>query len=206
MADVEEIALQPRVGETTGTKVGFVLIAGLIFAAVTLLFFMSLVVAAIFNHDVPPSARFLVLIVLALGAAMSTGFLGGAAAARGDIPIPGAADKALAVSLTGGIAVLIIVLLVGYFTFIRGANEVPSQILITLPVGIPDEYKIDNLSPEAIGDVGSARTNGNKSFLYVEFRSGQKAGKIQLTYVGKNNDLEKPTFQVTSEGILKKLE
>jgi len=61
------------------------MVAGVIFGALTLLFFMTFLIVSMF-HPVPPGSRFLVLIVLALGTALSSAFLGGTAAAAGRVP------------------------------------------------------------------------------------------------------------------------
>lgn len=79
----------------------------------TLGFMMMLVLLATLGKEVPTGSRYLVVIVLAIGAAFSIGGLGGEAAVRGKIPVPGAQEHPLAVSATGGAAVLLIVLLLG---------------------------------------------------------------------------------------------
>lgn len=83
---------------------------------------MGLVIASLFDRQVPIQARFLVVAVLAFGSALSASFLGGAAAAEGKVPIPGIGHNALIVSSTGGVAVLVIVALVGYYTYIVPAE------------------------------------------------------------------------------------
>jgi Fic family protein len=79
----------------------------------TLLFFMGLILLSTFGHSVPKDSRFLVVIVLALTGGLSAGALGGNASARGTIPLPGANEHPLTVALTGGIAVLVILLILG---------------------------------------------------------------------------------------------
>ena len=53
------------------------------------------------------------MIVLALSGALSAGFLGGNASARGSIPVPLLNEHPLAVAFTGGVAVLIVLLILG---------------------------------------------------------------------------------------------
>ncbi len=91
---------------------------GVVFGAVAVLFFMLLVLLSVFGHTVPANARYLVVIVLALSGGLSAGALGGSASARGAVPIPGVKDHPLTVALTGGIAVLIVLLTIGarFFT------------------------------------------------------------------------------------------
>ena len=49
---------------------------------------MALVLLSVFGKQVPCESRFLVVIVLAFGAALASSFLGGTAAAKGKLPIP----------------------------------------------------------------------------------------------------------------------
>ena len=88
------------------------------FGAVALFFFMALVVMSIWGRVVPSEARYLVVIVLTLSAALSVGFLGGNASARGTITIPFVNDSPLTVAFTGGIAVLVALLILGHRLFI----------------------------------------------------------------------------------------
>lgn len=90
---------------------------GIAFASVTLLFFMGLILLSIFGHAVPKDSRFLVVIFLAISAGLSAGVLGGNASARGAIPLPFAKEHPLSVALTGGIAVLVVLLIVGSYLF-----------------------------------------------------------------------------------------
>lgn len=91
--------------------------AGVIFGALTLVFFMVLVLLSINGQNVPPNAEFLVLATLALGVALSVAFLGGSAAAEGKLPIPVINNNPVVFSATGGIAVFVIVLLLGFWIY-----------------------------------------------------------------------------------------
>ncbi|HEY6327927.1 MAG TPA: hypothetical protein VI756_01225 [Blastocatellia bacterium] len=164
---------------------------------------MILVTAALYGHSVPPDSRFLVLVVLAFGAAMAAGFLGGDAAANGRIPLPGAVDAPIAVSTAGGVAVLIIVMLVGYYIYVRPALSTRSEVVAVLPSGVPRYFIIDNLTPESVADVAQFRTVGNRQLLYVEFVPGKALGKVVLTYPSdSDNPLKKVVYQVKSSGEL----
>jgi hypothetical protein len=109
----------PMPPESTPSVPKWFPIAGVIFAALTLIFLMWLVYSEISGHPVPASGRFLVICVLAFGAAASGSFLGGQAAASGNIPLPGAQNHPIAFTAAGGVAILVIVLLVGYFAYVR---------------------------------------------------------------------------------------
>jgi Fic family protein len=91
---------------------------GAIFGGATLLFFMGLVILSTLGHQVPHDARYLVVIVLAFSGALSAGFLGGNASARGAIPLPTFNEHPLAVAFTGGIAVLVALLALGSHLFL----------------------------------------------------------------------------------------
>lgn len=92
-------------------------VAGLISGVTTLIFLMALVLLAVFGHSVPPATKPLVSFVFALGAALATAFLGGEAAASGKIPFFGDHNP-LTISATGGIAVLIIMLVVLHYFYV----------------------------------------------------------------------------------------
>ena len=85
-------------------------IAGLGAAILTLVFFMAIVWK---SKPIGCDQRFPAVIVVALGAAMSSAFLGGWATASGRLPISATPQQALRVSVGGGVAVLVIVLVLG---------------------------------------------------------------------------------------------
>jgi hypothetical protein len=72
--------------------------------------------ASVFGHEIPSGSRFLVVAVLALGCALSATFLGGEAVASGKVPFFGNAHP-LAISATGGIALLVIILVLGHYFY-----------------------------------------------------------------------------------------
>ena len=89
--------------------------AGFGFGGVTLVFLMALVIASMWGHTVPPESRFLVHLVFALSTSFCAAALGGDAAASGKIPI--FKKNPLAFSATGGIAVLVIVLVLLHWLY-----------------------------------------------------------------------------------------
>ena len=180
-------------------------VTGVVFGGITLLFFMGLALASIFRHEVPAESRFLVLVVLSFGAAMSVGFISGAAVAKGNIPLPGPLNHVIAVSTSGGIAVLVILLLVGYYLYVRPEPPVRSSLVLVLPAGIPREFTIDNLSPESISDAGEVRTIGNKQLLYVEFVSGKAAGELRITSLKNSGPgFENVIYKISKDGSVTK--
>lgn len=97
-------------------------LAGFISGAMTLLFFMLIVILSIFNHGVPCAGRFPAVAVLALGVALGLSFIGGAATAQGTLPLPGS-WKPVRFAVAGGVASLVIVLLIGWLFYARDCPE-----------------------------------------------------------------------------------
>jgi hypothetical protein len=92
-------------------------VAGLMFGGVGGIFLMILVILAVLGREVPPGSRFVFVALLALIVAFSAAFLGGAAAAKGSLPLPFARDKPIAFGVTGGVATFVIVLVLGYLLY-----------------------------------------------------------------------------------------
>lgn len=84
-------------------------VAGLVFGGLTLAFFMALVFYPQTLHD--PASRLPVIAVLSMGVALSSGFLGGSAAANGRIPLPGGITP-VSFSVASGIGTFVIVFLI----------------------------------------------------------------------------------------------
>jgi len=103
-------------GKTGGQQ--FSLKAAAAFGALALFFFMFLIGLAVMGYEVPERQRFLVVIVLALFGGLSAGFLGGNASARGSIPFQPAQEHPVKFALTGGVATLILLLIIGRALFL----------------------------------------------------------------------------------------
>jgi hypothetical protein len=92
------------------------MIFGAVCLALTLLFFMGMVVASLFGYTVPENSRFFVELVVAFGGALGTGFLGGGAAVSGQLPMirhTWLGQHPITFGASGGVAVLIVLLLIG---------------------------------------------------------------------------------------------
>jgi hypothetical protein len=76
----------------------------------TLVFFMAMLA---FGVPIPAENRFLVTVVFALAGAIGAAFLGGGAAVNGHIPLPWVSDHPISFAAGGGVAVLVILLLLG---------------------------------------------------------------------------------------------
>ncbi len=104
------------------------LVVGVIFLSISLIFFIALVfIAVLLGKEVPYDSRFLVVIILSLTTATGSGFLGGYAEATGKISIPLFKDP-LTFGITGGIAVLIIILIFGHLLY---SGKKPDDVSMT---------------------------------------------------------------------------
>lgn len=89
-----------------------------LFGAATLFFLMFLAVRSTDGKTVPCSARFIVVAVFALGLGLSTAFVTGDAAIRGQLPVPGARKYPIKFSAGGGLAASILILALGYPSYV----------------------------------------------------------------------------------------
>lgn len=110
-------------------------IAGVVFGAATLAFFMYLVIAN------PPVNPFLVVTVLALGLGLASSFLGGDAAARGQIPIPFVKEHPIQFSAAGGIAVFVIVWALGMWLYPAQGTVSVSKAFVATNIDEPYAVK-----------------------------------------------------------------
>jgi hypothetical protein len=94
-------------------------VAGYAAGGFTLLFFMGLVVASMFAVVVPAGGKWAAVVVLSLGGALAFSFIGGDASAKGALPIPFMNGKPLQIILGGGAAFFVILMVLGYTTYIR---------------------------------------------------------------------------------------
>jgi hypothetical protein len=147
-----ELAGRGRVPGQDGKLSTWFSFAGAAFGALTLLFFMGLVAASLFGYQVPLDSRFSVIVVLALGSALATSFLGGWAVAEGRIPIPLVRDHPLQFSAGGGTAVLILVLLLGYWIYAHHPDAPASPAL-------PSVVLMDSKESRMIYDPAGLGTN-----------------------------------------------
>jgi len=93
------------------------------FGLLTFLFFTSLVVASVLGKSVPPDSRLLVIAVLAIGIALSLSFLGGTASVSGRLEEMPWGMHPVAFRAGGGIAVFLIVFILGYLVYVKGGDD-----------------------------------------------------------------------------------
>src|SRR5262245_11693155 len=115
-------------------KQAWVVVVGACVGIATLLFFMGLILLSVYGRQIPCDSRFLVATVVAFGAALSSAFLGGAAAAHGSIPLPLAREHPLGFSVSGGVAVLLLLLVLSNQLFAKDCSEGPT-------LSCPDTYQ-----------------------------------------------------------------
>jgi N-acetylmuramoyl-L-alanine amidase len=93
-----------------------------LFGGITLTFLGLLVILSVLGREIPCNSRYLVTAFIAFGSALAAAFIGGNASANGNLNIPGG-NKPLAVSVGGGVAVLVImVVLQSFFYSERGCD------------------------------------------------------------------------------------
>jgi hypothetical protein len=129
-------------------KLKAVELAGFIVGFTTLLFFMGIVLLSFAGRTIPCSARFLVVVVLALGAAMASAFIGGSAAAKGSIPLPYHAASPIRFGVGGGVAVLILVLVIGWWLYVYKCVDHPRMYQVS---EVRDKIDLSAWSPTATG-------------------------------------------------------
>ena len=99
------------------------LVVGVVFLAVSLVFFMVLVfIATLWDKEVPEGSRFLVVAILAIASGAASGFFGGYARAKGQLQLPYLEDP-ISFGVTGGIATLFLVLLLGHWLYSGATRE-----------------------------------------------------------------------------------
>lgn len=116
MADMTRKSAQPP---ATQSVPPWFAMAGAVFGGFTLVFLMGLVVASMVGYDPSQNTRPLIIIVLSFAVALSFAFIGGTAAAQGNIPLPFAKEKPVAFSVSGGIAAFIITMLLGFWLYAK---------------------------------------------------------------------------------------
>ena len=105
--------------------------------ATTLLFMMGLFAYSTVTQRPLPSGnteRFVIIAIVAFGAALASGFLGGEAAAKGSIPFKFATKHPFTFSLTGGVAVFVIVFALGSVLYPDDDDAVPEVRITSDPI------------------------------------------------------------------------
>lgn len=111
---------------------------------------MTLVlIAVISGKQVPLESRFLVIAILAVTTGAGTGFLGGRAKANGNLDIP-LLNTPIQVGLTGGIATLVIMMLLGNYLY-------PSQARLTDKEPVNQEVIDNTIAPDRSANPGKAK-------------------------------------------------
>jgi len=122
-------------------------VAGYISLGATLLFLMAII---LFRIDVPSQNRFIVVAVVALGAATGSAFLSGTAAIEGKIPIPFLKDP-LAASATGGIAALVLVMVVGTWLYAYLTPQDDTSRSVVVPADPKNSVQRSSLTTQRTG-------------------------------------------------------
>jgi hypothetical protein len=109
-------------------------VVGAVCMGLTIFFLMGLILLSVAGHSIPCSSRFLVAAVLALTVGIGSSFLGGSAAARGQIPWKGVQKHPLTFAVTGGVAVVVITLVLGAQLYDGGPDCIDLPAIAAKPV------------------------------------------------------------------------
>jgi hypothetical protein len=96
----------------------WVKVSGLFFGGCTFFFLMALIICGLAGVSIQQDTKPILVLFFAFGCALSTAFLGGFAIAEGKIKVPVVENNTIKFSAGGGIAVLVVVLLLGYWIFV----------------------------------------------------------------------------------------
>jgi len=156
----------------------WVMIVGAIIGTLTLVFLMALVILGTLGREVPCNSVYLVNATLSLGAALAAAFLGGNASARGALTIPLLRDNPIAVSASGGIAVLIIMLLLTSNLF--GRTNCGPSVSVSCPVGmqsrVVDELRFAFCYPREAWELDSGPIDVRAADLYLRRSDDRDTG------------------------------
>lgn len=122
----------------------WVMIVGICFAVLTLLFLMALTIMSVIGYRIECQSRFLIVTVFAFGAALSTAFLGGDAAAKGRLPLPFIQEHPIEFSAAGGVAILMLLMILGRSIFVT--EDCSSSTIDTTAVNSMLTTKVSELN------------------------------------------------------------
>jgi hypothetical protein len=155
--------------------------AGVVFAAVTLVFFMLLVILSVFGNTIPEDASFPIASVLALGLAFASAFMGGDAAAKGQLPSPFLNKYPVQFSVAGGIAVFVIVFLFGIELYPSTGGVKAKH---PLPLDLTGEWFLSDDSASYYG----AKLTQNGKLVSGTYTRDNQTGTVEGSV--KGNELE----------------
>lgn len=167
----------------SGLFPGWVMVAGGVFGGVTILFLMALIILGVFGREVPSGYRFLIVSVIALGLALSSAFIGGDAAAKGQIPIPLLNQHPLTFSVAGGVATFIIVLLLGNLLYSSKPSETLNEQTLSVVHQLRDDFRRAREALEKSGNADFSRVEeGISALLRIDQQNGHAwyyAGEVK---------------------------
>lgn len=172
----------------------WVKIVGVAFLGLTLIFFMATFLGGFTVHA---GNCFLVVAVLSLGAAIGAGFLTGAAAIKGHIPIRGLEHKPMVVGATGGVAVLLIVFLISY-VLVCGNLDATNAVTVDADPDHMGSTTIayggtgDDFERNALENVEQIWDRDHKNIVQfrVTFKPGKDSGWFRAIHLNKNTGSE----------------
>jgi hypothetical protein len=180
----------------------WVMITGIVFLGLTLLFVMGLIIAAIIvGKNVVQDNKVLIVMVFSLGTTIGSSFLFGAACVNGNIPIPFSKKRPIEFTATGGIAVLVISMLLSFYVVSHlDGQENDKELVFTINAdpegrgGQPILY--DNNNPDVYprNNVSNVEYDSKNRTFTIRLVPGAKEGSFSAIHLSKSNG---PTLQVT---------
>lgn len=119
------------------------LMVGVSLGALTLFFLMALVVMAILGYEIPNNSKFLITYIISFGMAFSTAFIGGHAAAKGNLP-PIFSGHPFSFSVGGGVAVFFLTSIIVQKSIIPPIDEVWDRKLSSLKTAQAQLSQVDD--------------------------------------------------------------
>ena len=132
MSDQPSIPQNPLGDPPAPPAATWIKVVGIVFLGIAFLFFIVLSLLGLYTNVDLCRAKFPILVIISLAIAIGLGFLGGAAALEGKIPLPKLIESPFKFGVTGGVGAFLIVLLIG--NFIWDCSDSPRITLTQLDV------------------------------------------------------------------------
>ena len=196
------------------------LIAGFGIGASTLIFLMGLVGLSIAGYPIPCGNTFPIMLLFGLCLGLSSAFLGGYAAATGDIKLPVLGDNPISTAVGGGILFLIIGVAISWLVITNNCDvpaEERSSLIRGKIVNIPGDIEVRPESDEffyndrnslnircknkvrKLPDGGTEETqkcDGKYDIVFAVDTRDSQHDEATISFVKRGSELEKKVCQI----------
>ena len=177
----------------------WVAVVGALLGSLTLLFLMALVLLSVYGREVPCNSVYLVCAVLSIGAALAVAFIGGNASATGNIPLDIARTNPLSISVGGGVAVLLIMLVVTTTLFKRADCETKtSGGAVNFIVALSQVPRVENWLSLWTVYFGQEPNSDQHALIIALGERNSGSAPAQYTKVGKKLTEARTVAQIQS--------